>query len=126
MRTRVKVQVPGMQPYITCGATACDIVFQVLTIQPGGFTGWHTQPGPTFVAVAGGRRVDVPGGRKRVHTHQVRARGGFLQPSTEVHNMRNEASAPLVLHAFYFLHTGSANTAIRVDQSQPSDLPGIP
>jgi hypothetical protein len=27
---------------------------QVLTIQPGGFTGWHTLPGPTFVAVAQG------------------------------------------------------------------------
>ena len=54
VRARVKVQVPGMQPYISCGATACDIVFQVLTIQPGGFTGWHTHPGPTLVAVAAG------------------------------------------------------------------------
>ena len=54
VKVRVKVQVPGIQPHITCGATACDIVFQVLTIQPGGFTGWHTHPGPTLVAVAGG------------------------------------------------------------------------
>ena len=28
---------------------------QQLTIPPGGFTGWHTHPGPTFVAVAQGQ-----------------------------------------------------------------------
>ena len=51
---------------------------------------------------------------------------GFLQPSTEVHNMRNEASAPLVLHAFYFLPAGTDNAAIRVDQAQPANCPSIP
>ena len=101
MRTRVKVQVPGMQPYITCGATACDIVFQVLTIQPeASRAGIPTQDRPssrspeekgrcTGRAQAGARRPSTPG-------------AGFLQPSTEVHNMRNEAPTPLVLHAFYF------------------------
>ena len=54
VRARVKLQVPGIERHIACGATACDTVFQVLTIQPGGFTGWHTHPGPTFVAVAQG------------------------------------------------------------------------
>ena len=45
VRARVKVQVPGIRQHIACGATPCDMVFQVLTIQPGGYTGWHTHPG---------------------------------------------------------------------------------
>ena len=36
---------------------------------------------------------------------------GFLQPSTEVHNMRNEGTSPLVLHAFYLLPPGTADAA---------------
>ena len=49
-----------------------------------------------------------------------------MQPSTEVHNMRNEASTPLVLWAFYALPPGTANPAIRIDQPQPAACPNIP
>ena len=59
VKARVKMQVPGIQPHIACGATPCDMVFQVLTIQPGGFTGWHTHPGPTLVAVAQGDGTSI-------------------------------------------------------------------
>ena len=42
-------------PMMRCGtSTACDTAYQQLTIPPGGYTGWHTHPGPTFVAVAQG------------------------------------------------------------------------
>lgn len=126
VRARVKLQVPGMQPHITCGATACDIVFQVLTIQPGGFTGWHTHPGPTFVAVAGGEGSMYRAGGTGCTPTKYAVGSGFLQPSTEVHNMRNEGSTPLVLHAFYFLPAGTDNAAIRVDQAQAANCPSIP
>jgi quercetin dioxygenase-like cupin family protein len=33
---------------------AADTVFQQITVQPGGFTGWHSHPGPAFVTVAHG------------------------------------------------------------------------
>jgi mannose-6-phosphate isomerase-like protein (cupin superfamily) len=126
VKARVKVQVPGMQPLITCGATACDIVFQVLTIQPGGFTGWHTHPGPTFVAVAQGEGSMYRAGGTACTPTKYAVGAGFLQPSTEVHNMRNEGTTPLVLHAFYFLPAGTDNAAIRVDQAQPANCPSIP
>ena len=126
VRARVKIQVPGMQPHITCGATACDILFQVLTINPGGFTGWHTHPGPTFVAVSGGEGSMYRGGGTGCTPTKYGVGSGFLQHSTEVHNMRNEGTAPLVLHAFYFLPAGTDNTAVRVDQAQPANCPSIP
>src|SRR5918994_3316687 len=126
VRTRVKVQVPGMQPHITCGATACDIVFQVLTIQPGGFTGWHTHPGPTFVAVAQGEGTMYRAAASGCTPTKYAVGSGFLQPSTEVHNMRNEGTSPLVLHAFYLLPPGTSDAAIRVDQPQAANCPTIP
>jgi len=33
---------------------AADTIFQQITVQPGGFTGWHSHPGPAFVTVAQG------------------------------------------------------------------------
>ncbi len=126
VKARVKFQVPGMQSHIACGATACDMVFQVLTIQPGGHTGWHTHPGPTFVAVAEGEGTLYRGGGTGCTPTKYAVGSGFLQHSTETHNMRNEGSAALVLHAFYLLPAGTATAAIRIDQAQPANCPSIP
>ena len=126
VKARVKFQVPGMEPHITCGATACDMVFQVLTIQPGGFTGWHTHPGPTFVALAQGEGTMYRGGATGCTPTKYAVGSGFLQHPTEVHNMRNEGTTPLVLHAFYLLPPGTADSAIRIDQPQPASCTNIP
>jgi hypothetical protein len=54
------------------------------------------------------------------------AGAGFMQPPTEVHNMRNEGSTPLVLWAFYALSPGTSNAAIRIDQPRRAECPNIP
>ena len=113
-------------PLMSCGeATACDTAYQQLTIPPGGYTGWHTHPGPTFVAVAQGEGT-LYHGMSGCPSFKYAVGAGFMQPPTEVHNMRNEGSTPLVLWAFYALPPGTANAAIRVDQPQPADCPNIP
>ena len=123
---RVKFTYETFTPLMTCGgSTTCDTAYQQLTIPPGGFTGWHTHPGPTFVAVASGQGTlyHAMAGCPSV---KYSAGAGFMQPPTEVHNMRNEGSTPLVLWAFYALPPGTANSAIRIDQPQPSECPNIP
>jgi len=125
-KARVNFTVPGISPHITCGATGCDMVFQVLTIQPGGHTGWHTHPGPTFVALAQGEGTMYRGGGSGCTPTKYAVGSGFLQHPTEVHNMRNEGTAPLVLHAFYLLPKGTVDSAIRIDQPQPSTCTTIP
>ena len=113
-------------PLMSCGeATACDTAYQQLTIPPGGYTGWHTHPGPTFVAVAQGEGT-LYHGMSGCPSFKYAVGAGFMQPPTEVHNMRNEGSTPLVLWAFYALPPGTANAAIRVDQPQPAECPNIP
>jgi len=110
---------------MTCGATACDTAYQQLTIAPGGHTGWHTHPGPTFVAVAQGEGT-LYHAMSGCPATKYAAGSGFMQPPTEVHNMRNEGSAPLVLWAFYTLPPGTSNAAIRIDQPRPAECPNIP
>jgi quercetin dioxygenase-like cupin family protein len=123
---RVKFTYETVTPMMTCSATtACDTAYQQLTIPPGGYTGWHTHPGPTFVAVAEGEGT-LYHGMSGCPATKYATGAGFMQPQTEVHNMRNEGTKPLVLWAFYALPPGTANTAIRIDQPQPTECPSIP
>ncbi len=123
---RVRFTYQTVTPLMTCGASAaCDTAYQQLTIPPGGYTGWHTHPGPTFVAVAQGEGT-LYHGMSGCPSTKYGVGSGFMQPATEVHNMRNEGSTPLVLWAFYALPPGTSNAAIRVDQPQPASCPNIP
>ena len=123
---RVSFTYQTFTPLMSCGtAKACDTAYQQLTIPPGGFTGWHTHPGPTFVAVAQGEGT-LYHGMAGCPSTKYAVGAGFMQPSTEVHNMRNEGSTPLVLWAFYALPPGTDTAAIRVDQPQPAACPNIP
>ena len=122
---RVSFTYDTVSSMMTCGATACDTAYQQLTIQPGGRTGWHTHPGPTFVAVAQGEGT-LYHAMSGCPATKYGVGAGFMQPPTEVHNMRNEGSTPLVLWAFYALPPGTSNAAIRVDQPKPAECPNIP
>jgi quercetin dioxygenase-like cupin family protein len=122
---RVSFTYETVSSLMTCGATGCDTAFQQLTIPPGGHTGWHTHPGPTFVAIAQGEGTLYQATEGCPATKYV-AGSAFMQPPTEVHNMRNEGSAPLVLWAFYALPSGTSSPAIRIDQPQPAQCPTIP
>ena len=126
---RVKVKVRGVRRLIACSqAKPCDTAFQQVTINPGGHTGWHTHPGPTFVAVTAGEGTLYHAGRagSGCTGHKYPTGGGFFQPSRDVHTLWNEGSVPLVVHAFYVLPPGTPNTSIRTDQPQPPNCPTIP
>jgi mannose-6-phosphate isomerase-like protein (cupin superfamily) len=126
---RVKVKVRAVRKLIACSvATPCDTAFQQVTINPGGHTGWHTHPGPTFVAVAAGEGTLYHGGAagSGCSGHKYGVGSGFFQPSEDVHTLWNEGSVPLVVHAMYVLPPGTPSTAIRTDQPQPPNCPTIP
>ena len=123
---RVTFTYQTVSPLMTCGSsTTCDTAYQQLTIPPGGHTGWHTHPGPTFVAVAQGEWT-LYHGMSGCPATKYATGSGFMQPPTEVHNMRNEGSTPLVLWAFYALPPGTSNAGIRIDQPRPAECPNIP
>jgi mannose-6-phosphate isomerase-like protein (cupin superfamily) len=126
---RVRIRVKSVRTLIACSAAKpCDTAFQQVTINPGGYTGWHTHPGPTFVAVAAGEGTLYHGGPAGTGCsgHKYGVGAGFFQPSSDVHNLRNEGAVPLVVHAFYVLPAGTPSTSIFVDQPQPPNCPMIP
>jgi mannose-6-phosphate isomerase-like protein (cupin superfamily) len=103
---RVGVSVKSVRTLIACSAAKpCDTAFQQVTINPGGYTGWHTHPGRTFVAVAEGEGTLYHGGLAGTGCagQKYGVGAGFFQPSSDVHNLRNEGAVPLVVHAFYVL-----------------------
>ena len=126
---RVSVKYKSVDPMIACGAKApCETAFQELKIAPGGHTGWHSHPGPTLVSITQGTGTLYHAGMAAdgCHGRVYRVGSGFFQPPAEVHNMRNEGTEPLVLHAVYVLPQGTSNAAIRIDQPQPANCPNVP
>jgi mannose-6-phosphate isomerase-like protein (cupin superfamily) len=126
---RVRIRVKSVRTLIACStAKPCDTAFQQVTINPGGYTGWHTHPGPTFVAVAQGEGTLYHGGPAGTGCsgQKYGVGAGFFQPSSDVHNLRNEGTVPLVVHAFYVLPAGTPSTSIFVDQPQPPNCLTIP
>lgn len=124
---RVAFKVKSVEPLMSCsGSSPCDTAVQQVTLDPGGSTGWHTHPGPTFVAVAEGEGTLYHAGQAGCPGHKYAANAGFFQPSEDVHVIRNEASAPLVVFASYVLPRGTPSTAIVTNQPQPASCPNIP
>jgi hypothetical protein len=122
----VKIQVPYIQKAIACNATKpCDTAFQQGTLQPGGTTGWHTHPGPTFVAFAQGEGTVYHVDGSNCHATKIGAGTGFSQMPTLVHVLRNDGSVPIVVYTLYVLPHGTPNSGIRVDQPQPTACPSI-
>lgn len=124
-----KVKVRSVRTLIACSSTKpCDTAFQQVTINPGGHTGWHTHPGVTFVAVTEGEGTLYHAGAAGTGCSGQKhpAGSGFFQSFKDVHTLRNEGLAPLVVHALYVLPPGTPNTAIRTDQPQPPNCPAIP
>jgi hypothetical protein len=119
--------VPSVEPLMTCStSTPCDSAFQQLKIAPGGHTGWHNHPGPTWVSMVAGEGTLYHAGESGCPGHKYGASNGFFQPSADHHLFRNEGTAQLELFAFYLLPPGTPNSAIRTDQPQPAGCTNVP
>jgi quercetin dioxygenase-like cupin family protein len=122
----VNVKKTVAQVINSCGPTgSCETAVQQVTIQPAGTTGWHVHPGGTVVVVASGEGTLYHPSGATCMSEKYAAGTGFYQLPTEVHTFRNEGTVPLVVYALYWLPSGTANTAIRVDQPQPASCPNI-
>ena len=125
-RKTVRVRVASIDKAISCtAATPCDTVFQQGTLQPGGTTGWHTHPGPAFVAFAQGEGTYYHDEGSSCPSMTVTAGNGFSQMPTETHVLRNLGSVPIIVYTLYVLPHGTPNSAIRTDQPQPAACPDI-
>jgi quercetin dioxygenase-like cupin family protein len=90
------------------------IATQSITFAAGGYSGWHSHPGPVFISVKEGTMTFYEADCQAV----VKTAGeGFLDVGTHAHFARNETTAPATTVVTYFIppHT----TTLRMDQPQP-------
>ena len=101
-----------------------DVAVSQITVQPAGFSGWHSHPGTTVVAVQSGQLTlfsePIAGGKCRVRTYT--AGQVFLEHPRNEYQAVNTGSEPYVLAVTFFNvpHGGS----FRIDQADPGNCPG--
>ena len=94
---------------------ASDVYIVHNTITPGGYTGWHSHPGISFVTVKAGTATEYHGDDP--NTPNVYPAGtGFVEEAGGVHLIANEGDTDLELVAFQLLPYGATR---RIDEPQP-------
>ena len=97
-----------------------DLYVQQNTWQPGGSTGWHTHPGPSFVTVTQGSVTVYEGDDKTCtpHTYTANtANNSFVDiGGGDVHLIRNETAAVAQTIAVQLVPAGATR---RVDAADP-------
>ena len=101
---------------------ASDLYVQQNTWQPGGSTGWHTHPGPSFVTVTQGSVTvyegDDPSCTPHVYTAGT-ANNSFVDiGGGDVHLIRNETGAVAQTIAVQFTPAGATR---RIDADKPGN-----
>jgi len=103
---------------------ANDVVTTQNTINPGGFSGWHSHPGTVVLVIQSGQLTlysePVGGGECSVHTYT--AGQVFLEQPEDLQNAVNTGNVPTVLAVTFFNvpHGGST----RIERTDPGDCPG--
>jgi quercetin dioxygenase-like cupin family protein len=84
-----------------------EITGMLIEVAPGGETGWHLHPVPSFGMVMEGElEVELKSGKTRV----MKAGESVAETINELHNGRNKGSVPVKLLVFYAGETGQPLT----------------
>ncbi len=95
-----------------------DIASATATIAPGGYTGWHSHPGPVFVIVTKGSLTVYNAPECQPQVYQTGE--GFVEPSPEqVHMLRNEGAEEAEAVGTFIIPVGAPR---RIDEPQPTEV----
>jgi hypothetical protein len=92
----------GREAAVRCGSgSRCDVAVVRATLEPGGFTGWHSHPMPSLVVVRAGTltMLEPKGGRCASRTFT--AGQAFVHPAG-LHNFVNPGTTQLEFFVAYF------------------------
>jgi quercetin dioxygenase-like cupin family protein len=94
-----------------------DVYVVVNTVAAGGYSGWHTHPGPSVVLVKSGTATVYDGDDPTCTPVTYPAGTGFIDAGGgHVHMVRNEGKEPLVTEAFQIIPAGDSR---RIDAANP-------
>jgi mannose-6-phosphate isomerase-like protein (cupin superfamily) len=103
----------------TTGKT--DVITQVATLAPGGYSGWHTHPGPQILTVTQGTATLYHGDDPTCTGEVIQAGQTHVDDGSVVRNFRNEGTTNVTVYNTYFVPHGSPQ---RIDVSPaPGNCP---
>ena len=102
----------------TTGVT--DVVTQTVTLAPGGYSGWHSHPGPAILSVVSGTLTFYEAVDRTCTPHVFPNGTGFVEPGGDVHIARNESTENLTVNVTYII---PQNAPQRIDQPSPGNCP---
>jgi hypothetical protein len=102
-----------------------DIATQIVTFQPGGFSGWHTHPGPVFFTVRTGTLTVYEGTDSSCTPLVFPAGTGAVEAGTNshIHMVRNETGSVAEALVTYMVPVGTPQSALRTDLPNPGNCP---
>jgi len=93
-----------------------DVYVTTITIKPGGFSGWHSHPGPSFIAVKSGELTLYDDCVDPTIPYVYPAGTGLVEHAECVHNVANEADTDLVFVVVQIVPLGAPR---RIDEPAP-------
>lgn len=102
-----------------------DVATQIVTFQPGGFSGWHTHPGPVFFTVRTGTLTVYEGDDPTCTPHVFAAGTGAVEAatSTHIHMVKNETGSLAEALVTYLVPVGTPQNQLRTDLPNPGNCP---
>lgn len=102
-----------------------DVATQVVTFQPGGYSGWHTHPGPVYFTVRTGTLTVYEGDDPTCTGIVFPAGTGAVEAgtNTHVHMVRNETNSVAEAVVTYMVPVGTPQSALRADRPNPGNCP---
>lgn len=113
---KVKAVVGGQRDVVQVH-DAADTIVQQVTVQPGGFTGWHSHPGPAVVVVQEGTFTYYDGEDRSCTPYPYGPGETFVDLGQgHVHSARNEGTQVVQVYVMYFdVPAAVANPFISAD-----------
>ncbi len=98
-----------------------DVATQVVTFQPGGYSGWHTHPGPVFFTVRTGTLTVYEGDDPTCKPTVFFAGTGAVEAATNTHShmVRNETNSVAEAVVTYLVPVGA--NPLRTDLPNPGN-----
>ena len=104
---------------------AGDTVMQQITFAPGGFSGWHSHPGPAVVLIGSGELTFYDGDDESCSGRTFSAGQALIDPGQgHVHYAVNQGTTPAEVWVTYFdVPPGTGGMGVRDDAPAPGNCP---
>lgn len=99
-----------------------DLGADRLTIQPGGFSGWHAHPAPVFVTVTQGTIIAYDGSDPLCPGRTYSVGQSFIERAYGAHDVQNASSSVGAEYiAITIKPSGFVGPAFRLDRAKPNN-----